>query len=127
MSVESTLNEIRQGFEFSYTADKREEWRSKQQLVSDLLDGVLEDDCDGFALYCWHECRDRGLKARLVFCRTETGGGHLVCEHDGWVLDNRYTWVRSKDELPYTWISISGYSPGEAWHRVTNNNKERVK
>ena len=118
MSVESTLNEIRQGFEFNYTADEREEWRSKEQLTTDLIDGVLEDDCDGFALYCWHSCRDRGLKARLVYCKTETGGGHLVCECEGWVMDNRHTWVRDKDSLPYEWISISGYDPGDAWRSL---------
>ena len=55
---------------------------------------------------------------RLVYVKTETGEGHLVCEVDGWILDNRQPRVTERDLLPYQFISISGFKPGEPWCEV---------
>ena len=48
----------------------------------------------------------------------ETGGGHLVTEVEGWILDNRHAWPISRDDLPYEWVRISGYEPGDPWHEI---------
>ena len=100
---------------FEYTADLREHWASSDELD----DETLRDDCDGFALACRKICREMGIESRLVYCKTETGGGHLVLEHEGWILDNRQDRVKSRSMLPYTWISMSGYNKGDPWHKIT--------
>ena len=51
-------------------------------------------------------------------CFTEDGEGHLVCEAEGWILDNRQSRVRSWGELPYKWVKISGYKVGDPWREI---------
>ena len=97
-----------------------EHWETDAELVADLdTKGFVSGDCDAFAKLCWLALRKLNIPARLVFCYTETGGGHLVCEASGWVLDNRYMTVVSRQELEerigYRWQSMSGFAPGEAW------------
>jgi len=74
---------------------KREHW------VADAI-----GDCEDFALVCKDRLKDYDVDADLVLCKTETGGTHLVCSVDGWILDNRYPQVMGKDDLPYTWLKI---------------------
>jgi len=81
--------------------------------------GVVLDDCDGFATWCVARLRAAGLPARYVFCQTEGGAYHCVCESDGQILDNRQTCVLPIHLIPYTWISISGFKPGEPWHEIS--------
>lgn len=66
----------------------------------------LKGDCEDFALWCKYELEKKGIDADLVLAQTETGGYHLVCSVDGWVLDNRYRYLVSKDELRYKWLKI---------------------
>jgi len=66
----------------------------------------LKGDCEDFALWCKYELEKKGIDADLVMCLTETNQGHLVCSVDGWVLDNRYRYLVSKDELRYKWLKI---------------------
>jgi predicted transglutaminase-like cysteine proteinase len=78
----------------------------------------LVGDCDSFALWCRDQLKSHGIETSLVYCRTETGEGHLVCSTaDGWVLDNRHAWVTRRDALPYTWISL-GHPDGQ-WLTIT--------
>ena len=59
--------------------------------------------------------------SRLVFCKTELGEGHLVLEVHGSILDNRMTRVVTNTYLEhkgYTFISISGYEPGDSWREL---------
>jgi len=110
---------------FSYTPDakarsKFEHWVDVEELktIGDMGRGEFRDDCDGFALACRFLCREQGIENRLVFCRTETLEPHLVCESDGYIMDNRSKWVKRRDDVPYEWISISGYEKGDPWRRV---------
>lgn len=97
--------------------------RGHRYLTDRELHGVLEHwdvaligDCDSFALWCRQELARRGIASDLVFCRTETGEGHLVCSVQGHILDNRHKWVMRRDDLPYTWVSIG--KPDGAWFSI---------
>lgn len=108
---------------FSYCSDQErfnssEHWMVPTEIVADLQNGKLVGDCDDFAALCAMRCREAGLPARFVLCRCEDGGLHLVCEVDGWILDNRQPVVSRRDDLPYEWISISGYRQGDTWHMI---------
>lgn len=79
----------------------------------------LVGDCEDFALACRDRLEARGINPDLVFCRVETGGGHLVLHVDGWILDNRYKWVMRQDDLPYEWVRM-GVPNGDSydWYEV---------
>ena len=80
---------------------------------------ILRGDRDDFALACRKQLRQAGINNnRLVFCYVETGGGHLVCEVEGWILDNRQRQVMRRDDIPYAWLKISGYHSGDPWRRI---------
>lgn len=77
----------------------------------------LIGDCEDFALWCRAALKERhALDADLIFCRTETGEGHLVLCRDGFVLDNRHPYVTRRDALPYEWIALG--RPDGQWHRI---------
>ena len=124
----SLLNKIREdaGKHFEYQSDESkfgqvEHWMVAGEIYDELSRfGMVAGDCDDFAAICVGMCRKHGLPTRYVFCKTETGEGHLVCEVEGWIFDNRYTDVVSKDDLPYRWLSISGYSANDPWHLITS-------
>ena len=52
----------------------------------------------------------------LVFCRTETKEGHLVCSVRGYILDNRYKWVMDRSDMDYEWILIG--KPDGKWYTI---------
>jgi predicted transglutaminase-like cysteine proteinase len=128
MSVsEKELQDILEMVDLDYTPDREskgmsEYWQSFDELTADIAeDGKLNDDCEGFAMQCWQLCLQRSIPARIVFCKTEDGEGHLVCEVEGWILDNRYPFVMKQNELSdygYLWIKISGYQPGGKWKEI---------
>lgn len=96
------------------------------RYVSDTISrGVLEHwdislvgDCEDFALWCRQELKKKGIDSDLVLCKTERGEWHLVCSVNGWILDNRYSFVMSRDILNYEWISI-GFPDGQ-WKKIIN-------
>ena len=79
-------------------------------------DTGLLGDCEDFALWCRQQLAAQGIAADLVLCRTETGAGHLVCSVAGYILDNRRTWVTSRDDLPYVWLTLG--TPDGTWHQI---------
>ncbi len=87
-----------------------------QYGVSEHWAADLAGDCEDFALWCRGQLDQQGLAADLVYCKTETGEGHLVLHVSGWILDNRHRWLQCQDDLPYQWISMS--QPGGTWHTV---------
>lgn len=110
---------------FQYVEDKKnhgklEHWPDTTMLQEALKSGVLRGDCDDFALACRHLLWEHEIPNRLVLCLTEEGEGHLVCEVQGWILDNRQTRVMPRDLLKYKWISISGYNVGDSWLEISN-------
>lgn len=84
----------------------------------------LVGDCEDFALACRKLCRESNnpvLPTRIVVCRIE-GEGHCVLECLGWIMCCNQKTLMSRDELSkqgYTWLYISGFQPGDAWHRIT--------
>tara|TARA_B110000211_G_C14056131_1_gene543453 strand:+ start:1222 stop:1614 length:393 start_codon:yes stop_codon:yes gene_type:complete len=91
--------EARQGH--TYIPDK-EQYGVREYWKVDLI-----GDCEDFALWCKQKLeKDYGIDTDLIFCKTETGGGHLVASVEGWILDNRYDWVLSKDDIPYEWLKL---------------------
>ena len=110
---------------FRYCSDltkfgKEEYWLSSKEIMGQLSNqGFLVGDCDDFASMCVMLLRKQGIPARFVFCRMEDGGGHLVAEVNGWILDNREPEVARRDDLPYEWVCISGYQPGEDWKSIS--------
>jgi len=61
-----------------------------------------------------------------LFCKTETGGGHLICTIGKMALDNRMKFPVELTYLTqtkkYTLISVSGLNPGDAWHGIVGLN-----
>lgn len=121
------LNEIHSTVfsRFKYQTDlKQFGVEEKWVMPPNTFDGTTKivGDCEDFALACRKLCRDRGIdNSRLVVCLTEDGEGHCVLEVNGWILDNRYKRVMSRDQLGndgYKWLAISGYNPGDDWHRI---------
>lgn len=109
---------------FHYLSDEQafgqeEHWISPAEVGLQLANqGYILGDCDDFASLCVMSARSLGLPARFVLCLTEDGGTHLVCEVDGWILDNRQQDVTMRDDLAYTWLAISGFAGGEPWHAI---------
>lgn len=106
---------------FSYTSDRKQfdvgdYWN---ELVPD--EGHFEGDCDDFAIACRNRIANLRpeLNPRLLDCFTETGGRHLVCYADGWVLDNRHKMIQDWTKLGYRWVRISGINPGDPWRSIT--------
>jgi len=71
---------------FEYISDrikfkKIELWDSlpKSYKLGDKIIG----DCEEIARASCKVLRRKGFQARLLYCKTETGGGHLVCETGG--------------------------------------------
>jgi predicted transglutaminase-like cysteine proteinase len=94
-------------------------WETDAELIDDLVGkGYVEGDCDAFAKMCWMALRRLEIDSRLVLCTVEDGSWHLVCECDGWILDNRSPVVTAREtleQLGYRWVSKSGFKPGGQW------------
>ena len=102
MTVKKTLEAVLSDVHalHKYTSDISK-YGKKERWVADVV-----GDCEDFALVCKQRLKDVDIESDLVLCKTETGGHHLVCSVDGWILDNRYPDVINKDHLNYTWLKI---------------------
>ena len=109
---------------FCYKTDmevfhKVDYWVGPDEIQADLKKfGMHIGDCDDFASMCVVRCRKVRLLARFVYCITETKESHLVCEVNGWILDNRFPRVMRRDDLKYSWIAVSGFNKGDQWELV---------
>lgn len=109
---------------FQYVADiinfgESDHWCGPDEIRGQLsAHGCLLGDCDDFASLAVMLARQQGMPARFVMCLTEDCESHLVAEVDGWVLDNRHPDVMRRDDLPYTWLAISGFAAGDPWHVI---------
>ena len=106
--LQAVLNKAREGHKYTSDIDKHG--------VPDYWDIDLEGDCEDHALWIRQELKKLSIDSDLVLCRTETGGGHLVVHANGWILDNRYTWVMDRAELDYTWIKLG--RPDGTWLEI---------
>lgn len=109
---------------FTYKTDKEQYGKPEYWVQPDSSYTGHEPvigDCEDFVLACRKLCDDNGFMSRLVFCKTELDEGHLVLEVHGSILDNRMTRVVTNTYLErkgYTFISISGYEPGDSWRKL---------
>lgn len=120
-TVKHIFNDVTAMFEYVTDQDwynNPEHWEDPKQIEAQLLEGKIVGDCDNFALACRYLLNHEKIPNRIAQCLTEDGESHLVCEAEGWILDNRQTRVRSWGELPYTWVKISGYKVGEPWREI---------
>ena len=109
---------------FIYVPDQeqyqmREHWPDREQIP--LSGEILKGDCDDFAHACYWDLLDKGTESNLIFCQTETGGYHLVCECDGWIFDNRMRTVLRIKDVPYIWHK-SG-RPNSKWYKILSEEK----
>lgn len=118
--LQSVLNDLRR--RFKYVSDIQQFGTSEYwALPQESLKGEsIVGDCDEFALFAWAELKKRGIRSRLVENVTEDGVRHVVTEVDGWILDNRYVFVRSRRNLNYEWIKISGYNLKQNWKKIVS-------
>jgi len=96
--IEKVLSEVHA--EHEYITDKKQ-YRKREYWIASVI-----GDCEDFALVCRDRLKEKNIEADLILCKTETGGYHLVCSVDGWILDNRYKTLVSKDHLNYKWLKI---------------------
>lgn len=102
-----------------------EYWISRQEVIA-MAAGRASGDCEDYAAIVRAACRAAlpvAIPHRLVFCwvppqGAQPGGYHIGAEAGGWFADCRYPHLMERDFVPYVWISLSGYLPGEPWHWV---------
>ena len=112
--------------DFIYTPDReqfnlRDYWASHAEEVEQGV--VWKDDCDGFAITCAELLAKAGYdKVSLIYCKTETGDGHLVCgvadNGDTYILDNRQRKVWSWSLIKYQWVSQMLISDPGTWREI---------
>ena len=113
------FNLVKKNFTYDYDSSVYgvdEKW----SVPDETYDGTskFKGDCEDFALACRKLCRDEGLDTRLVVCNTKAGL-HCVLECEGWILDCSSDSVLNRDSYhDYKWLYISGYQPGDRWHRI---------
>jgi len=123
--VKNVFDKVKEGFNYKRDIDRVgvvEHWGD----AMGKLDEQWEGDCDDFAITCALLAEQSGVPdtdIRVVFCKVETGGGHLVCcvdtEDDTLVLDNRQKFVVSASELgDYTFISGMRLSEPGVWRKI---------
>ncbi|MDD2721615.1 MAG: transglutaminase-like cysteine peptidase [Gallionella sp.] len=121
-NIESAFRNVHE--RFHYVSDQKKWGRSeywagpKESIAAADTDGIITGDCEDFALLCREELNKLGVPNRLALCAIPSGEFHIVCETNGWILDCRYKSVMTANELPYRWISISGYEAGEPWREI---------
>jgi len=114
-------------YRFVYVSDydrylEREYWTFPSEMVDrrgNYLTDIVEGDCEDFAILMRDILKSKGIPSRLVICLTENGSAHVVLDvYNGYILDMRYDNIMNREDLPYEWLMISGYEPGDMWHEI---------
>ena len=114
----SAFSQVHGGFEYVPDEEqhgRREDWRLPEDC------GEVTGDCDDFAIACRELLQEQGHRPRLLFCKAETGEGHLICVLGKMALDNRMdspVEILSLVERGYTLVSVSGTQPGDPWREI---------
>ena len=107
---------------FRYVSDQTQYGVAEDWRFPEDFDNVV-GDCDDFAIACRALLKEAGHECRLIFCRTENGGGHLICAIGKLALDNRMKFVVEISYLVntrgYELVSVSGLNPGDQWHNIS--------
>lgn len=123
--IEDVFDKVKEGFNYKRDIDRVgvvEHWGD----AMGKLDEQWEGDCDDFAITCALLAEQKNIsedKIRVIFCKVETGGGHLICgidtEDDTLILDNRQKFVVSAGELSdYEFISGMRLSEPGVWKTI---------
>jgi hypothetical protein len=105
-----------------------EHWPSFAEIAAAIGDGsgILSDDCDGWARLCqWWLKTTCTLDSAVLYCQTETGGYHLVCEVggspevSGFVLDNRQEEVTTRADLAERGYKFLEYAKDSEWTELS--------
>ncbi len=127
-SVNSELSEVKRILDqhFVYRTDKQmygveEDWRASIYLPQS--GGVINGDCEDYAMLIRAMLIKRGISSRLVMLETEYEGEyHVVNEVSGWIIDNRFATIMSHLDMEYRYLSISEEDPRGTWRSVNTNN-----
>lgn len=96
-----------------------EYWASVKELLAQRNpDGKIHGDGDDWCALVRDALTAKGLLSRLDLCQVPHEGLHLVVDVDGIILDCRQKMPCSRDDLDYTWLTISGLHAGEPWRRI---------
>ena len=96
-----------------------EDWRSHEKAVRS--GDIFRGDCDDFALTAAVIAKQEGYDPadiRIVFCKTETGGGHLVCFIGDQMIDNRMRGAVPVTFPRYEWISAMSLAEPQVWRKA---------
>jgi predicted transglutaminase-like cysteine proteinase len=94
-------------------------WESHADEVE--ADKVFRGDCDNAALTNAELSIRRGANpaiVKLIYCKAETGEGHLVAGLEHWILDNRQRGPIYWEDLPYRWISSMRMDEPGIWRKL---------
>jgi len=113
------FDRVKDGFTYIKDLDQhgtQEDWRFPKDFDN------VTGDCDDFAISVRALLKQKGHECRLVYCKTETGSGHLICAIGKLALDNRMKFPVELSYLTktrgYYLISVSGLNPGDPWHNI---------
>ena len=106
--LQDVLDEAHRGH--TYVTDLQQYKKSEHWVKG------LTGDCEDFALWCRDKLKSLAIDSSLVHCITETGQHHLVCEVQGYILDNRSKWVKPRDDIEYSWIAKN--TPDGRWVKI---------
>lgn len=122
-TVSNLLKEVRSLFIYTpdhiLHPDHFDHWESHADAVE--RGEIFRDDCDGFSLTTAELLIRRKANpedVKIIFCNTETGGGHLVTSWKHWIIDNRQREVRYWGDLHYKWISSMRMSEVSVWRSM---------
>ena len=76
----------------------------KSEMTEDWSDSLI-GDCDDYAVYTHLRLAEMGIYSDLVLVETEKGETHLIAKVDNLIFDNRYKVLRTKEMVPYKFIS----------------------
>lgn len=63
-------------------------------------------DCEDYALLKRKLLADRNIKSSIVLAMTASGEMHVVLLVGDKILDNRYPYLLTKNEVDYKWLKI---------------------
>jgi predicted transglutaminase-like cysteine proteinase len=118
IDVFDTFNRVKDGF--TYVSDMEQHGTKEDWRFSENVDN-FEGDCDDFAIACRMLLKEKGHECRLIYCKTENGGGHLICVIGKMALDNRMKFpveIKYLHQHGYEFISASGLAPGDDWRKI---------
>ena len=98
-----------------------EKWVSRYE---DVCAGIpFVGDCDDFMETCADACKAEEVDLNIMwrcFVKDENGKAHAVLNVNGWVLDNRYTFVYRSDRANYTWVKAMRCDQPKIWYECVD-------